>query len=116
MSEKKKIEELKIKEAIKKYGTSINEVAERMGINRVTLSTHINGNPSIDVLLRIAKAIGCDISELFDKPDENYMIMKVTCPHCGKVVKMKTTIHNKVKDKEEEGKHIQSVQFKVLEE
>ena len=115
MSEKK-IEELKIKEAIKKYGTTINEVADKMGINRVTLSTHINGNPSADVLLRIAKAIGCDISELFDKTEkENYMVMNVTCPHCGNVVKLKTTIHNKVKDKEEEGKHIQSVQFKVIE-
>ena len=107
---------LNIKEAIKKHGLEVKQVAERMEITPVGLSQHINGNPSVKVLEKIASAIGCDISELFDKPDENYMIMKVTCPHCGKVVKMKTTIHNKVKDKEEEGKHIQSVHFKVIEE
>ncbi|MEG2150545.1 MAG: helix-turn-helix transcriptional regulator, partial [Bacteroidaceae bacterium] len=48
------IEQLRIKEAIKEHGTSINEVAEKMGISRFTLSTHINGNPSTEILLRIA--------------------------------------------------------------
>ena len=54
------IERLIIKEAMKKYGTSVIEVAEKMGISRVTLSTHINGNPSTEILLRIANAIGND--------------------------------------------------------
>ena len=31
------IEQLRIKEAIKEHGTSINEVAEKMGISRFTL-------------------------------------------------------------------------------
>lgn len=35
------IEQLRIKEAIKEHGTSINEVAENMGISRFTLSTHV---------------------------------------------------------------------------
>ena len=71
---------LAIKEAIKKYGTSVNEVAERMGITRITLSTHINGNPSVEILLRIADAIGCDITELFvSNTDSNTIV----CPKCG---------------------------------
>lgn len=71
---------LAIKEAIKKYGTSVNEVAERMGITRITLSTHINGNPSVEILSRIADAIGCDITELFvSNTDGNHII----CPKCG---------------------------------
>lgn len=71
---------LAIKDAIKKYGTSVNEVAERMGITRITLSTHINGNPSVEILLRIADAIGCDITELFvSNMDGNHII----CPKCG---------------------------------
>ena len=107
---------LNIKAAIKKYGLEVKEVAERMEISSVGLSQHINGNPSVKVLEKIASAIGCDVSDLFDKPDDDCMIMKVTCPHCGNVVRLKTTIHNKVKDKEEEGKHIQSVHFKVMEE
>lgn len=55
------INRLMIKDAMKRYDTSVNEVADKMGISRVTLSTHINGNPSTEVLLRIADAIGCPV-------------------------------------------------------
>lgn len=74
------IEKLIIKEAIKKYGTTVTEVASKMGITRITLSTHINGNPSAEILLRIADAIGCDVKELFYSEKENNTI---TCPKCG---------------------------------
>lgn len=60
------IERLIIKETMKRYGTSVNEVADKMGITRFTLSTHINGNPSTEILLRIADAIGCPVSALFE--------------------------------------------------
>ncbi|MBQ4588937.1 MAG: helix-turn-helix domain-containing protein [Bacteroidaceae bacterium] len=75
-----------IKEAMKKYGTSVIEVAEKMGISRVTLSTHINGNPSTEILLRIADAIGCDVTELFLKEELNNTI---TCPKCGAKFELK---------------------------
>ena len=77
------IERLIIKEAMKKYGTSVNEVAEKMGITRVTLSTHINGNPSTEILLRISEAIGCDITELFSRKESSNAI---PCPYCGKPI------------------------------
>lgn len=50
---------LRIKEVIKERGTTVQDLAERMGITRVGLSQHINGNPSVEVLERIASAIGC---------------------------------------------------------
>lgn len=81
------IEQLKIKEAIKEHGTSINEVAEKMGISRFTLSTHVNGNPSTEILLRIADAIGCPITELFEQPKKDGL--SFTCPHCGKNINIK---------------------------
>lgn len=70
---------LQIKEIIKSRGMTVQDIAERMGISRVGLSQHINGNPSVEVLDRIAKAIGCDISELFEQPqkDEITGFMKV---------------------------------------
>lgn len=80
------IERLIIKEVMKKYGTSVNEVAEKMGITRVTLSTHINGNPSTEILLRIADAIGCDVTELFFKEDGSNIIV---CPKCGAKFELK---------------------------
>ncbi|MBS5203386.1 MAG: helix-turn-helix transcriptional regulator [Bacteroides ovatus] len=82
------IDRLMIKEAMKRNGTSVNEVADKMGISRVTLSTHINGNPSTEILLRIADAIGCPVTELFEQPKKDGL--SLTCPNCG------TEIHIKV--------------------
>ncbi len=81
------IEQLRIKEAIKEHGTSINEVAEKMGISRFTLSTHVNGNPSTEILLRIADAIGCPVTELFEQPKTDSLTL--SCPHCGKNINIK---------------------------
>ena len=75
------IDRLMIKEAMKRYGTSVNEIAEKMGISRVTLSTHINGNPSTEVLLRIADAIGCPVTDLFEQPKKDALTNN--CPLCG---------------------------------
>lgn len=81
------IDRLMIKEAMKRYGTSVNEVADKMSISRVTLSTHINGNPSTEVLLRIADAIGCPVTELFEQPKTG--TASLSCPHCGKSINIK---------------------------
>lgn len=76
-----------IKEAIKRHGLSVAEVAQRMNITRVTLSTHINGNPSVEVLFRIADAIGCDVSELFEPAHKTSS--SLVCPHCGRKLAVK---------------------------
>ncbi|MCA4465854.1 helix-turn-helix domain-containing protein [Bacteroides xylanisolvens] len=81
------IDRLMIKDAMKRNGTSVNEVADKMGISRVTLSTHINGNPSTEVLLRIADAIGCPVTELFEQPKTG--TASLSCPHCGKNINIK---------------------------
>lgn len=78
---------LRIKEAMKRNWTSVNEVAERMGISRVTLSTHINGNPSTEILLRIADAIGYPVTELFERPKNDSV--SLNCPHCGEPINIK---------------------------
>ena len=75
---------LNIKKTIKEYGLEVQEVAKRMEITPTGLSQHINGNPSVEVLERIAKAIKCDISELFERSESD----TITCPNCGKKFKM----------------------------
>ncbi len=80
------IERLMIKDAMKRYNTSVNEVAAKMGITRVTLSSHINGNPSVEILLRISDAIGCPVTELFAQPKKNQLSFE--CPHCGKEIEI----------------------------
>lgn len=75
---------LNIKKAIKAHGLEVREVAARMGITPTGLSQHINGNPSVEVLSRIASAIECDISELFEAPNQD--TATITCPHCGQPI------------------------------
>lgn len=78
---------LNIKKTIKDKGLEVREVAKIMGITPTGLSQHINGNPSVEVLERIADAIGCDISELFESPHTN--TAGIACPHCGKSITIK---------------------------
>lgn len=75
----------RIKEVIKDKGLSVQEVADRMGITRVGLSQHINGNPSVEVVGRIAEALGVEMWELFASKEEIVSKDKNTiiCPKCG---------------------------------
>lgn len=84
---------LRIKEVIKKQGTTVQELAEKMGISRVGLSQHINGNPSVEVLERIAAALDVPMWQLFASPEEIAKEAKgETCPYCGQPITIKTTI------------------------
>lgn len=74
-----------IKKVIKAKGLTVKEVAERMDITPIGLSQHINGNPSVQVLERIAAAIGCEVGDFFAAQPTN----TITCPHCGKSITIK---------------------------
>lgn len=77
---------LNIKQAIKRKGMTSKQVAEILGMTSVNLSYHINGNPSVEILQRIADAIGCDIAELFDAPPVQGH--DAVCPKCGEIIKI----------------------------
>lgn len=57
---------LKIKEIIKSKGETIQSIAEIIGINRVSLTNSINGNPTLETLEKIAEALGVKITDLFE--------------------------------------------------
>ena len=77
--------ELRIKEICKGKGMTLQQVAELMGVNRVSLSNSINGNPTIGKLEKIAAALSVDITELFVAPKDT----TAACPHCGKPIKIR---------------------------
>lgn len=54
-----------IKSIIKEKGYTIQEVAKKMGVNRVTLTLTLQGNPTYKKLKEIADAINCDIVDFF---------------------------------------------------
>ena len=84
-----------IKDVLKKYGITQIELAERMGINRVSLNVTLN-NPNIKLstLDKLADAIGCDVAEFFTPAtpaDHNVII----CPHCGAKLEINLSVSDK---------------------
>ena len=89
---------LQITEALKKRGLTQNELSERLGINRVSLSRLLSdkNDMRISTIKKIADAIGCDVAEFFSpaETEDN----TITCPHCGE----KLVINLSVSDKKHE--------------
>ena len=73
-----------IKKVIKERGYTIEDVAKKMGISRVTLSQNMSRNPTVGTLERIANAINCNVSEFFT--DERDVPNTIICPHCGEKI------------------------------
>ena len=76
---------LNIRNAVKKYGYTHQDIAAKLGITEVGFSQHVNGTPGLRTLQKIADAIGCDIVELFDPLETN----NTNCPHCGNPITVK---------------------------
>ena len=82
----------RIKDILKERGITINELAEKMGLNRVTLSTQINGTANIVSYEKIATALNVPMWQLFASPEEVQPKkdgLSLTCPHCGKSINIK---------------------------
>lgn len=56
---------LRIKDILKDKGITQVELAEKMGISQVGLNRMINGNPTVETLIKISEALDVDIRELF---------------------------------------------------
>jgi transcriptional regulator with XRE-family HTH domain len=59
---------LRIKELCKEKHITMAELAGKIGINPVTLTQSLNGNPTLNRLQEVADSLGVDISELFVQP------------------------------------------------
>ena len=90
---------LQIKETLKQRGLKQNDLADRLGINRVSLSRLLSdkNDMRISTIKKIADAIGCDVAEFFT-PAETEEHNVITCPHCGE----KLVINLSVSDKKHE--------------
>lgn len=87
---------LYIKEALKKRELTQIDLAERLGINRVSLSRLLSdkNDMRVSTIKKLADAIGCDVAEFFcpaDKADHNV----ITCPHCGAKLEINLSISDK---------------------
>lgn len=73
-----------IKKVIKERGYTVNQVADIMGKNRVTLFQTISRNPTVETLQKIADAIGCSVADFFRDEEKDASVFR--CPHCGKPI------------------------------
>lgn len=62
---------LRVKEIIKEKGLTMQEVSDKIGIVRDTLTRQINGNPTIETLQKIANALDVTVPELFSPQSES---------------------------------------------
>lgn len=75
----------KIKEICEKKGLSITELGRKIGAGKSTIHTIMNnGNPTVETLEKIAKALDVSIRDFFDGDKEVF-----TCPHCHQPIKDK---------------------------
>lgn len=90
---------LQIKETLKKRGIKQIDIADRLGINRVSLSRILSdkNDMRISTIKKIADAIGCDVSEFFT-PAEPADHNTITCPHCGAKLVINLSISDKKHD------------------
>lgn len=92
---------MRIKQAIKESGSSVGELAQKMGVSRQTISRQINGaNITVETVQKIADALGVPVGQLFDqkpqaKTEEHHTI---TCPHCGEKLVINLSISDKKHD------------------
>lgn len=76
------IMDYRIKEILKEKGISQKDLAEKLGISPPSLSQSLNGNATINLLEKIADALGVPLFELFAERETGV----ITCPHCGKKI------------------------------
>ena len=72
---------------IKEKGWTQTQLADKMGISRVTLAQNLARNPTLKTLQRIAEVLKCNVGEFFKdeigSPEDEHTII---CPHCGKKI------------------------------
>ena len=88
-----------IKEVLKQRGLKQNDLAERLKINRVSLSRLLSdkNDMRISTIKKIADAIGCDVTEFFT-PADTAEHNTITCPHCGEKLVINLSISDKKHD------------------
>ena len=92
---------MRIKQAIKESGSSVGELAQKVGVSRQTISRQINGaNITVETVQKIADALGLPVGQLFDQTTQPTMAgnITITCPHCGAKLVINLSISDKKHD------------------
>lgn len=93
----------RIKSLLKEQGLTFTEFADKIGTSKQNLLAKIK-SPSYPTLEEIAKGLGVPMWKLFASEREvrDDMAMKIACPHCGNIIKIRTSNHGKEGDRVQE--------------
>ena len=72
----------RVKDICKAQGITMKELASKLSITETGLRKILAGNPTIGTLEKIAKALGVELTDLFEPKS----VQKIVCPHCGKIL------------------------------
>lgn len=82
---------MEVKTIIKQKGFTMEGVAKKMGITRVTLAQNLSRNPTIGTLQKIADVVGCKVGDFFiDEIDMNNDELIALIQHKGDFYKATT--------------------------
>lgn len=77
-----------VKSIIKQKGFTMEQVAEKLEITRVTLAQNLSRNPTVNTLQKIADVIECKVGDFFADEQEPADPNTITCPKCKTRFKM----------------------------
>lgn len=79
---------MEVKTIIKQKGFTMESVAKKMGITRVTLAQNLSRNPTIGTLQKIADVVGCKVGDFFiDEVNMNNNELTALIHHKGEFYK-----------------------------
>lgn len=70
---------MNIDHILKREKISKVDLAKRMDVSREYLYRILDGNPTLETLEKLAKALGVPVRDLFPEEENS-----ITCPNCGK--------------------------------
>ncbi|TFD96679.1 helix-turn-helix domain-containing protein [Dysgonomonas capnocytophagoides] len=70
---------MNIDHILKREKISKVDLAKRMDVSREYLYRILDGNPTLETLEKLAKALGVPVRDLFPEEESS-----ITCPNCGK--------------------------------
>lgn len=75
---------MNVSKIIRDKGYTIQQVADALGVARITVAKSITNNPKASTLRAIADVIGCDIADFFeDERKHTTNKSALICPVCG---------------------------------
>lgn len=86
----------RIKTLLKEHGYTLTEFADKLGTSKQNLLAKLK-SPSYPTLEEIAKGLEIPMWKLFasEKEVRDDMAMKMPCPHCGNMIKIRVRPHGK---------------------